>query len=121
MRRPSGCGALIAALVILALIPLGFTFWHVEYQSERTVTFTVKSLDDQASAKGGHKYLVFTSGGQVYQNTDSWFHGKTDSSNVQNMFTVGDTYRCPVYGYRIFWYSSYPDILDGCKQIQGKM
>ena len=107
MNSPrSGAGCLLAiAGTVVALVLLGIVFWHVEYGTERTVTFTVKSLDDQSTGNDGHQYLVFTTGGQVYKNTDSWLHGKTDSSNVQDMFTVGDTYRCPVYGFRVFWLS----------------
>lgn len=115
-RPATGCLAGIAVAVLLAL--LAIPFWHYEYGTQRTVTFTVKNLDDQSTSKG-HQYLVFTTAGQVYKNTDSFLHGKTDSSNVQAMFQVGGTYSCPVYGFRIFWMSSYPDILDGCKQVNG--
>lgn len=115
-RTPArGCLIGIAAAVLALIIAI--PFWHYEYGTERTVTFTVKSLDDQATSKGGHQYLVFTTDGHVYKNTDSWLHGKTDSSDVQGMFTVGGTYTCPVFGFRVFVFSSYPDILDGCKQV----
>lgn len=103
--------ALLAGAAV-ALAAIGF--WNMEYGTEHNVTFTVKSLDDQSHGST-HKYLVFATDGSVYENTDSWFHGKTDSSNVQGMFTVGDTYTCPVYGYRITLFSSYQDILDGCR------
>lgn len=103
----------IGAVIAVVLAVVG---WHFEYGTQRTVTFTVKSLDDQNSGRS-HKYLVFTTTGDVYQNTDSWLHGKTDSSRVQALFTPGHAYQCPVYGYRAFWSSSYPDILDGCKDV----
>lgn len=102
----------IGAVVVAVIGGFG---WHMEYGTEHTVTFTVKSLDDQSHGSS-HKYLVFTTGGQVFENTDSWLHGKTDSSNLQAMFDIGSTYQCPVYGFRSFWSSSYQDILDGCKQ-----
>lgn len=102
-------GIIIAIVVAVA----AYAGWHFEYGTQRTVTFTVKSLDDQ-SGSSSHTYLVFTDQGQVYKNTDSWMHGKTDSSNVQNWLTLGHTYRCPVYGWRSFITSGYPDILDGC-------
>ena len=112
-------GKLISAAVAIVVLLLagGLLFWHVEYGTESTVTFTVKQLDDQPTSNNGHQYLVFTTNGQVYKNTDSIWHGKTDSSNVQAIFNVGDTYTCPVYGFRIFIFSSYKDILDGCKQV----
>lgn len=53
----------------------------------------------------------------MYQDTDSFLHGKEDSSNIYAWLVVGDTYDCPVYGYRNFLASSYDDILDGCKNV----
>jgi len=102
----------IAGLVIVVV--LGFWAWHVEYGTERTVTFKIASKDDQSSGSS-HKYLIFTSGNHVYEDTDSILHGKQDSSNVWAMLHVGNTYTCPVYGFRIFFMSSYQDILDGCR------
>lgn len=111
-----GCGAL-AVLAGIVVVVLGLIFWHMEYGTQHDVTFTIKSLDDQASGSKGHKYLIFTTDGHVYENTDAWFHGKTDSSNLWAGFSVGQTWTCPVYGYRNTLFSSYPDILDGCKQV----
>jgi len=111
---------LLAAFGAIAVLLIAFLGWHYEYGTQRTVTFTVRSLDDQVTSSDGsihHQYLVFTTSGQVYKNTDSFWHGKFDSSSVQAIFQAGSTYRCPVYGFRIFIASSYPDILDGCKQV----
>lgn len=108
---------LAAAGTAAILIVLGILGWHMEYGTQRTVTFTVKSLDDQSQGSSGHKYLVFATDGQVYENTDAWLHGKTDSSRLQGWFTPGHAYQSPVYGFRIFWSSSYPDILDGCREV----
>ena len=119
-----GCAG-IAALVVFVAVVLGFWTWHVEYGTQKNVTFTVTGLDDQVSSSSGsisHKYLVFAaeSGGQteVFEDTDSLLHGKTDSSNVWARFMQagkGSVWTCPVYGFRIFLFSSYRDILDGCK------
>jgi hypothetical protein len=104
----------LGAAVIVGLV--AYLGWHYEYGTEHNVTFTVKSLDDQSSGSS-HKYLVFTTNDTVYQDTDSFLHGKQDSSNIYAWLTVGDTYECPVYGYRNFFASSYEDILDGCRDI----
>lgn len=117
MRSNAGCLAATIAVLVVLLIA-GIAAWHYEYGTERTVTFTVQSVDDQATGSSGHQYLVFTTAGQVYKDADAWLHGKTDSSNVYALLNhPGQTFRCPVYGFRIFWMSSYPDILDGCKQV----
>ena len=110
-----GCLGIAIVGAVLAVI-IGTALWQIEYGTEHNVTFTIKSLDDQASGSS-HKYLVFTTGGEVYEDTDSMFHGKTDSSNVYALFSPGQTWNCPIYGYRNTFFSSYPDILDGCKRI----
>jgi hypothetical protein len=112
MLRALGC--LGGALLVAGILILG---WQVEYGTEQTVTFTVKSLDDQSTGSSGHQYLVFTTDGTEYADTDSWPHGKTDSSDIYNWLTVGHKYRCPVYGWRNHITSSYEDILDGCRDI----
>jgi hypothetical protein len=110
--------SIIAVIIACIVVLIGGSFWYMEYGTEHTVTFTVKSLDDQATGNS-HQYMIFTTDGQVYQDTDAWFHGKTDSSNVYDFLSVGDTYTCPVYGIRSTLFSSYEDILDGCKQAAG--
>lgn len=116
-RRQNEKRRLVKTIVAVPLIAIaGFLFWHFEYGTEHTATFTVKSLDDQ-SGGSSHTYLIFTSDDHVYRDTDSWLHGKTDSSNVWGWLQAGHTYSCPVYGYRIFFFSSYPDILDGCTDV----
>jgi hypothetical protein len=102
--------------VVIVVVLIGVAFWHFEYGTEHNVTFTVKSLDDQSSGSS-HKYLIMATDGTVYEDTDSWLHGKTDSSNIYAWMTVGDTYDCPVYGWRNFISSSYEDVLDGCVNV----
>lgn len=122
-----GClGLLLAAVLVVA--GLGVAFWHFEYGTQQSVTFTVTGLDDQVSSSSGsvsHKYLISTvrDAGQkteVFEDTDSLMHGKTDSSDVWARFQAagkGAIWTCPVFGYRMFWSSSYRDVLDGCKLL----
>jgi hypothetical protein len=124
-RMHWGClgGLLLAAL---AVVIFGSWFWQMEYGTQHTVTFTVTQLDDQSTGSSGHKYLVFgkLADGRpvVFENTDAWLHGKTDSSDIQAALNqqVGKTITCPVYGYRNHLFSSYQDILDGCKLASGQ-
>lgn len=104
----------IAALIVLILIGGGYYFF--EHSTRHDVTFTVKSLDDQAT-RNGHKYMVFTTDGTAYENVDAAMSGKHDSSNIQAWLTPGHTYTCPVYGVRNELASSYPNILDGCTDV----
>jgi hypothetical protein len=106
-------------IVVPVLIVAGAVFLgQMEYGTVRHVTFTVRSLDDQGGSQ--HKYLLFTTDGHVYEDTDTWLHGKTDSSDVWGAFLnagTGATWDCPVYGYRLHWPTSYQDVLDGCKLL----
>jgi hypothetical protein len=116
----AGC-TVLSVIAVVAFLVGGIASWEMEYGSEANVTFTVQSL--QATASGNSStvnYLVFTTDGQVYQDSDAWLHGKTDSSNVWAKFEdagVGATWTCPEYGYRIPLTSSYKDLLDGCKLV----
>lgn len=104
-----------AAVIVLALI-IGGIYYVYEHATQHTVTFTVKTLEDQPT-RNGHQYLVFTTDGSVYENVDARLHGKTDSSDLQAWLTVGHTYTCPVYGVRNTLASSYPNLLDGCTDV----
>ena len=112
--RTIGC---IGAAVIFTL--LAVFGWHMEYGTEHAVTFTISKLDDQSNGSNGHKYLIFTTDDRVFEDTDAWLHGKTDSSQIYAEMSAGQTWTCPVYGFRVLWMSSYPDILDGYKQVNG--
>jgi hypothetical protein len=109
--------AWFVTIVVLAAIALAvYLIGNYEYGTEHSVIFTVKSLDDQASGNS-HKYLVFTyqagtrTPGTVYEDSDSILHGKTNSSNLYEALSPGQTYRCTVYGFRNTWFSSYQDLL----------
>ena len=114
-RGRRGCLPWIIGILPLAIL-LIIWFQRMEWGTEHNATFTVKSLDDQSNGSS-HKYLIFTASGQVYEDTDAYFHGKTDSSDIYGSLQAGHTYTCPVYGYRLHFPTSYPDILDGCLDI----
>jgi hypothetical protein len=123
-------GKAIAAVVLAVLLIGGIGTWagYAEFGTQTNVTFTVTGLDDQVTSSSGsikHQYLISTvrDAGQkteVFKDTDALFHGKTDSSDVWARFQAagkGATWTCPVYGFRVFLFSSYRNILDGCKQV----
>jgi hypothetical protein len=106
----------LLAITAVVLLSIGFT--TMEFGTEHIVTMTVSQLDDQGGGNS-HKYLVYAANvgtnheSTVFEDTDAWFHGKTNSSDLWFALQhyVGKTIRCDVYGYRIHLLSSYQDIL----------
>lgn len=106
-RKHAGLGGCaVVVLLILAVVASGI--WA--HATEKTVTITVKRLDDQATSKG-HQYLVFTDQG-VYKDTDSMWFLKFNSSDLFNELTAGRTYTCRTTGARIPVVSSYRNLLS---------
>ena len=78
--------------------------------NDRDVTFTVKDKERVTQGDSSY-YLVYTDNG-VYQNVDSVFEGKHNSSDVQGDLEKGETYTCHVQGYRKGILSMYPNIIE---------
>jgi hypothetical protein len=111
-------GAAVVILAILGLILVGVVSCNrFEYGTEHLVTFTIASKDDQASGNN-HKYLIFTRGGHTFEDTDAYFHGKLNSSDIYAGLQVGHTYTCDVYGWRNHVLSSYQNII-WCAGVAG--
>lgn len=111
-------GILAGILVILALVVVALvSFHHYEYGTEHMTTFTIASLDDQASGNS-HQYLIFTKDGRTFADKDAIFHGKMNSSDIWAQLRVGHTYTCDVYGWRNHFLSTYPDII-WCRGVAG--
>lgn len=113
-------GWLAGWLIALLLVTFGaWAFYNFEYGTEHHETFTITRLDDQSSGNG-HKYLVFArlpdGTLKVYEDTDAWFHGKTNSSDLFAALSVGEKVDCNLYGWRNHLLSSYQDLLS-CQKV----
>ena len=101
----------IIALLIVALISISPI---IAYSSKAEIEFTVKSKERIMDGNGGSmssKYLIFTDT-EVFENTDSLWYWKWNSSDVYNKIEVGSTYKAEIYGYRIPVLSMYRNILN---------
>lgn len=112
-RQEGFIGAVVAvfAVVLLILVPLFLNIFYVYgTQQDRTITVNkterVNSTDNSSS-----KYLVYTEQG-VFENTDSLLRLKFNSSDVYNEVKEGKTYVCDTYGWRIPFFSQYPNIVS---------
>lgn len=94
------------------------------YGTGDNVDLTVKRLERIVTGSGENvssKYLVFTEEGDVYENTDSWFRLKFNSSTVQGQFDEGESYNCDTYGWRVPFFSMYPNIIACTANDDGKV
>lgn len=103
-------GWAILAIVMLAIGLLFSTPAIIHFSTQESVEFTVKRQevfykDDSA------KYLIFTDV-EVFENTDSLFAWKFDSSDLQSQLEAGKRCKAIVTGVRIPFLSSYRNILE---------
>lgn len=111
--------AVIATLIVVIIV--GSVV--LQHTSRHFDTITVSEKTVKRSGYGENtveKYLIFSTDGRVYENTDSLIEGKFNSSNVYGMLVPGNTYKIESYGYRLPYYSMYPNIVN-VKEIAKKV
>lgn len=77
--------------------------------SGREVEFTVWSKE-VACDPDGCKYLIFTSAG-TFENLNSILDGKGNSAEVYKQLQHGQRYTAYVRGWRLVFFSAYPNII----------
>lgn len=87
----------------------------VHYGTQATVTATVTDKERivERDSDGGiqSKYLVFTDK-ETFENTDSLWALKFNSSDLYGKLQEGQTCEFDVVGFRVSWMSMYRNILD---------
>lgn len=96
-------------LFIMFALLVGLSAWY-SFATVEVVEATIKK-SERISQKSNAKYMVFTKD-EVFENSDSAWHGKYNSSDFYNELSVGKTYKFTVYGYRIPIMSSYRNIIS---------
>lgn len=81
----------------------------IEYGTVDHVTATV-SKTERVNDRESSKYLVFTNG-ETFQNTDTIWHGKWNSSDIHGRLQPGKSYRLKVNGFRVPFLSWYRNVL----------
>ena len=79
-------------------------------------TFTVDRVERTGGDNG--KYLLWTTEGDVYKVADSWWNLHFSASDVYGKLKEGNTYTADTYGWRVPFFSVYPNIVDAQK-IEG--
>jgi len=78
-----------------------------------TVSITVLEKERIVENDDGNissKYLVFTDA-EVFENTDTIFHFKFNSSDIQRDLRINETYTVEVVGFRVPFLSWYRNII----------
>lgn len=83
-------------------------FWFT-YGTKTTETIVVAEKERIMSYENS-KYLIFTEE-EVFENTDTIWHGKWNSSDVYRDLKEGEAYQIEVYGFRVPFLSMYRNII----------
>ncbi len=102
----------VLVLALLVIVPIEFFFHPIyRYSTARDVTITVIDKQYVKKSNTGY-YLIFTKHHDVFKNVDSWVNLKFNSSSIYGKLEKGKTYRVHVYGWRIGFFSLYPNIVS---------
>lgn len=111
-------GVIFGALSIILVLILIFGFPFIKnVMTHRDVDFTV-TKSERIVTNNDSKYLVFTDNG-VYENTDTIWNGKFNSSDLYANIKEGKKYTCDVVGWRVPFLSWYPNLIS-CEEHNGK-
>lgn len=102
---------MIGTILLLAVVVAGCV--KLNYND---TTYTVTVTDkERIHNNNSSKYLVFTTDKAgdtlVFENVDTIFRGKFNSSNIQGQLKVGEKYNITVVGYRVPLLSMYQNII----------
>lgn len=115
MNKQSG-NVLVWTLIVITVI--GLAIWwaisaHINWVKESTAVVDIKVTEKERVVESNSeaRYLIFTEK-EVFENTDSWYHEKYNSSDVYGQLKPGKEYKCEVYGVRKERYSWYRNIVS---------
>jgi hypothetical protein len=102
---------IIIGLVALAIVLVLFKTPIYILATKDTVQITV-SKTEVKKKNGDDKYLVFTKEGETFENTDSYWCWKLNSSDLHGALQEDSTYNVNVYGIRSNLFSTYRNITN---------
>jgi hypothetical protein len=101
---------LVITVIVIVVLGLLFKFTY-PWISVNTKVVTIKKLDHKVY-DGVDKYLVFTEDDGVFENTDCLRWLKKNSSDIQGDLEEKKKFEIKYYGWRIPFFSSYPNIVE---------
>lgn len=109
-RKPQGGCAivLIGALCVGAgLLDFAYSHYH-EHVATCTVTNSDRGYNHESKSS---EYRVYTKECGTLSNEDSFIRGKYDSADVQGRLVAQHAYKLRIVGWRIPFWSTFPNIL----------
>ena len=107
---------IIYIVMILIAIAICVVPAIMKVSNPQTYVVTVQSKERVQLNKSNSKYLVYTlddkKESHVFEVTDSLFKLRFDSADVYNKIQPGETYEFTTGGYRIPFFSMYPNIYE---------
>lgn len=117
MSNRSLLGCLTAiALVVIAVIAVPVINFTNDHTYTVTITDKERVTTQVAEGQTDSKYLIYgeDENGKTYvfEDTDTLFRGKFNSSDVYGALKEGETYELTVIGFRIHILNWYENIID---------
>ena len=107
----SGCGSVVF-LLLIAVVIIVVSFASVLHETEYT-NLTVKDKSYSGKNDGYIVWFEDENGTQYeFENEDSLFKWKWDSSKIQGQLEEGATYNITTTGWRAPIFSLYPNIVE---------
>ncbi len=102
-----GCGCL--ALFLIVILVIGSIFSFTKFNNKATITDTV--VKTERIQDGDDSYYLVYGKNEVYEDVDSLFAGKFNSSDFYRDIQAGHTYTFQVTGWRVPFMSWYRNII----------
>lgn len=117
MSNRSLLGYLTAiALVIIAVIAVPVINFSNDHTYTVTITDKERVTTQVAEGQTDSKYLIYgedkNGKTHVFEDTDTLFRGKFNSSDVYGALKKGETYELTVIGFRVHILNWYENIID---------
>jgi hypothetical protein len=108
----------IAILGLVGLVATCSAVPHVDRETYRVTIIDTERIVESSGETTSSRYLVFTElsngGTRVFENTDSVYEMKFDSSDIQGRMKglQGQEVDIDTYGFRVPFLSMYENVLD---------
>ena len=99
----------VSILTITAIVVIGLLAFFGRFTKQETLTTKVTGKEVKYSRENS-TYMIYTESG-VYTLEDELFYGNFRSSDWYGQIHVDSTYQFKVIGYRLGFFSMYPNIV----------